>query len=90
MRQKEQIIRELKRRGKRMTRQRLLLLDVILDGRYSCGKEIYYDAIKKDPTIGLATVYRMLAVLEEIGVVSRCYQCSFGVHNCIFQDAEAV
>ena len=29
--QKEQVIRELKRRGKRMTKQRLLLLDIILD-----------------------------------------------------------
>ena len=88
--QKEQVIRELKRRGKRMTKQRLLLLDIILDGRYSCGKEIYYDAIKVDPTIGLATVYRMLATLEEIGVVSRCYQCRLEPEPCVFEGAEAV
>ncbi|HIQ75676.1 MAG TPA: transcriptional repressor [Candidatus Cottocaccamicrobium excrementipullorum] len=87
--QKEQVIRELKRRGKRMTKQRLLLLDIILDGRYSCGKEIYYDAIKVDPTIGLATVYRMLATLEEIGIVSRCYQCSLEQDSCVFENAEA-
>ena len=87
--QKEQVIRELKRRGKRMTKQRLLLLDIILDGSYSCGKEIYCDAIKVDPTIGLATVYRMLSTLEEIGVVSRCYQCSLEQTPCMYESAEA-
>lgn len=74
--QKERVINELKRQGKRMTKQRLLLLDVIFSREYSCGKEIYYDAIKKDPSIGLATVYRILAALEEIGALSRSYHCS--------------
>lgn len=87
--QKEQVINELKRRGKRMTKQRLLLLDIILEGSYSCGKEIYYDAIKIDPTIGLATVYRMLATLEEIGAVNRCYQCSLEQNKCSYEAAEA-
>ena len=74
MDRKEQVVGELKRRGKRMTKQRLLLLDIILNGDHRCGKEIYYDAIKTDPGMGLATVYRMLAVLEEIGVLDRSYQ----------------
>ena len=39
-------------------------------------KEIYYDASKRDPGIGKATVYRMIAVLEEIGVLNRCRQYS--------------
>lgn len=37
----------------------------------SCCKEIYYKAIKKDPAIGIATVYRMVSSLEELGVISR-------------------
>lgn len=85
--QKEQVINELKRRGKRMTKQRRILLDVIFGGTYSCGKEIYYDAIKIDPTIGLATVYRMLAILEEIGAVNRCYQCSLKNGSCSYEEA---
>lgn len=28
-------------------------------------------AVKKDKTIGLATVYRMIGTLEEIGVINR-------------------
>ena len=71
---KARAVDELKRRGKRMTRQRLLLLDIILNGDQRCGKEVYYDAVKADPKIGLATVYRMLAVLEESGVLDRSYQ----------------
>ena len=67
---KARAVDELKRRGKRMTRQRLL----ILNGDHRCGKEVYYDAVKADPKIGLATVYRMLAVLEESGVLDRSYQ----------------
>ena len=53
--QKAQIIGELQRKGKRITGQRKILLDVILEGKWSSCKEIYYMASKKDPTIGLAT-----------------------------------
>ena len=70
MQQREQIISELKRRGKRMTDQRKIMLDVILEGRWSSCKEIYYEASKRDPG------YRMIAVLEEIGVLNRCRQYS--------------
>lgn len=71
MQQKEQIIAELQRRGKRITQQRLLMLDVILDGKWNSCKEIYYEVSKQDPAIGKATVYRMVGVLEEIGVINR-------------------
>lgn len=64
--QKEMIISELQKNGKRITDQRRILLDVILEGKWSSCKEIYYMASKRDPSIGLATVYRMVAVLEEM------------------------
>lgn len=54
-----------------MTRQRELVLDIILEGDCSCCKEIYYRAMQKDPEIGVATVYRMVNKLEEMGVISR-------------------
>lgn len=69
--QKEIIIQKLKERGCRITKQRLVLLDVILEEDCSCCKEIYYKASKKDSRIGTATVYRMINSLEEIGVISR-------------------
>lgn len=74
---KEQIIHELKRRGKRITEQRRMLIDVILEGKWSSCKEVYYEAVKRDPSIGMATVYRMMGTLEEIGVLSRRYHYTF-------------
>ena len=69
--QKQIIINRLKEDGCRITKQRLMLLDIILEDECSSCKEIYYWATKKDPTIGTATVYRMINTLEEIGAISR-------------------
>ena len=72
--QKEQIVSEFQRRKKRITQQRLVIFDVILEGKWTSCKEIYCEASKRDSSIGLATVYRTLGVLEEIGVLNRGYQ----------------
>lgn len=69
--QKEQIIQKLKEKGCRITKQRLIILDVILKGDCESCKEIYYKASSIDPKIGTATVYRMVNTLEEIGSISR-------------------
>lgn len=69
--QKEIIIQRLKEQGCRITKQRLMLLDIILEEDCSCCKEIYYRALKQDEGIGSATVYRMINTLEEIGAISR-------------------
>lgn len=69
--QKQQIIEKLKERGCRITKQRQILLDIILENNYSCCKEIYYHAVKVDKNIGSATVYRMMNIMEEIGAVNR-------------------
>ena len=69
--QKELVIQKLREKGCRITKQRLMLLDIILEEDCSCCKEIYYRAVKKDARIGTATVYRMVNTLEEIGAISR-------------------
>ena len=69
--QKDVVIQELKKRGCRITKQRRMLLEVILENECSCCKEIYYNASRLDPGIGSATVYRMVNLLEEIGAISR-------------------
>lgn len=74
--QKEEIIEQLRSRNYRITSQKKLLLDIVLEGEYKSCKEIYYKASVIDPSIGLATVYRMINTLEELGVVSR------GVKRC--------
>ncbi len=69
--QKELIIEKLKEKGCRITKQRSTLLDIILEHECSSCKEIYYKASGVDETIGAATVYRMVNILEEIGAISR-------------------
>jgi len=69
--QKDAILEALRTRGLRVTAQRKLLIDIILGNECSCCKEIYYEANKEDSSIGIATVYRMVNMLEEIGAISR-------------------
>ena len=86
--QKEIILQKLKERGCRITRQRKMLLDVILNEDCSSCKEIYYKASMKDSGIGTATVYRMINILEEIGALSRknMYKIACGP-ECEVKDA---
>lgn len=67
--EKEQIFEEFRNRGMRITNQRKILLDVILNNQFTCIKEIYFMACKKDKSLGLATVYRMVNLLEELGII---------------------
>ena len=69
--QREKIIEKLRENGCRITRQRLILLDIILENECASCKEIYFHAVRKDKRIGTATVYRMVNLLEEIGAISR-------------------
>lgn len=69
--QKEMVIQKLRERRCRITKQRQMLLDVILQENCASCKEIYYKAITLDSGIGAATVYRMVNLLEDIGAISR-------------------
>ena len=68
---KNEILQKLREEGYRITNQRRLIIDAILANDCSCCKEIYYEVHKKDPDIGIATVYRLIKTLEEIGIVDR-------------------
>ncbi len=67
-RTKEEILELLRQRGLRITRQRKLILDIVFAHECTCCKEIYYQAAKTDKSIGIATVYRMINVLTDLGV----------------------
>ena len=69
--QREIVIKRLKVQGCRITKQRMVLLDIILNENCSSCKEIYYKASRIDSKIGTATVYRMINTLEEIGAINR-------------------
>ena len=85
--QKEMVLQRLKENGCRITKQRKILLDIILQEECASCKEIYYKAAALDSSIGAATVYRMINLLEEIGAISRknMYRISCGM-NCDKED----
>jgi Fur family ferric uptake transcriptional regulator len=64
-------MQQLRDNGCRITNQRKIILDIILEGECTSCKEIYYKALKSDSTIGIATVYRMVNTLEELGTITR-------------------
>jgi Fur family ferric uptake transcriptional regulator len=62
----DDIYARLKENGLRLTEQRRIIIDIITTDNYSC-----FLAHKRDSSIGIATVYRMINVLEDIGAISR-------------------
>ena len=88
--QRSVIVDRLRREGCRITKQRKIILDIILQEECACCKEIYFLASKKDPNIGMATIYRMINLLEEIGALKRkrayrIYNEETQVHMCSIQ-----
>lgn len=69
--QKSAVMDRLRKNGCRVTKQREVLIDIILQEECISCKEIYILAVKRDPRIGLATVYRMIRALEEVGALQR-------------------
>ena len=60
----------LRSAGRRLTPQRRLILRVLEESDGHLDADALYDRVKaRDPDVSLATVYRTLAVLREIGMV---------------------
>ena len=79
----ELVLKELRRQGKRITGQRKIILEIILNQEWENCKDIYYEALKRDPSIGIATVYRMLDTLEETGILEK--QCSYHLNENLLE-----
>ena len=69
--EKDNIVRKLRENGCRITEQREIILDIILKNRCSSCKEIYIQVEKLNMNIGIATVYRLVREMENIGVITR-------------------
>lgn len=59
----------LRAEGKRVTRERQLLLDIIDRNPHLDATELFARARARNPRIGLATVYRTLRLLETLDVI---------------------
>lgn len=71
---KSQVVEKMQEHGKKLTDQREILINIILEDKWHSNKEIYYEAVKRNVQISIATVYRTMDLLEEIGILRRCYQ----------------
>lgn len=69
--QREMILQKLKEGGYRITKQRIAVIDIILENDCGSCKEIFYKTAKINKKIGTATIYRTINMLEEIGAINR-------------------
>lgn len=67
----ENLKEELKKKGYKLTPQRRAIVDTIIanEGKHLTAEEIYDEVKRVCPEIGLATVYRTILLLEEMGIV---------------------
>lgn len=68
---KEKLLVALRSKGIKLTKQRKLVIDIMLEKEFYSCKDIYEHASKIDHNIGVATVYRMVKTLENEGIVNR-------------------
>ena len=70
---KEDFKRLLKEKGLKMTRQRLVVLEVLAENpeQHMTAEEIYERIKAANPDIGLATVYRTVQLLLELELIDR-------------------
>jgi len=63
----------LKEKGYKLTPQRRAIVDIIIknEGEHLTTEEIYNLVKKECPEIGLATVYRTVMLLDDIGILTR-------------------
>lgn len=81
----------LRRLGLRVTHPRMSVLEVFRgrDGSHLSADEVFRRLLEQGKEIGLATVYRVLAQLDEAGVISRqvfdgnksVYEINNGAHH---------
>jgi len=70
MDQKTHLINALRAKGQRVTKQRLLILEVLTESKEHLDAWQVSEQVKaRDAGIGIATVYRTLALLKDIGLV---------------------
>lgn len=61
---------QIRSSGHRLTRQRMLVLEILQESQEHLDADMIYDRAKaRDPNISLATIYRSLGMLKEMRLV---------------------
>jgi Fe2+ or Zn2+ uptake regulation protein len=76
------MVTRLRDSGKRVTREREVLLQIIEQNAHLDAEEIYRIAQKRRPQIGLATVYRTLTLLKGLGAIRAT---DLGENHCHYE-----
>lgn len=64
------IIRALRRKGYKATPQRIAICRFVLNSQdHPAAQRIYSEVKKIYPTVGLATIYKTLQILKELGLI---------------------
>lgn len=88
--QREMIFQKLKEKGFRVTKQRIAVIDIILENDCCSCKEIFYKTSKNNRHIGTATIYRTINMLEEIGAIDRKNLYRFSYEGDVFAGKSGV
>lgn len=59
----------LHRRGMRMTPQRQLVLDALVELEHATPEQVHQQVQASTPTVNITTIYRTLELLESLGIV---------------------
>jgi len=79
-------LQKIKENGQRLTRQRCVIVDVLLNTDRALEPVEVYDLGRKSyPNLGLVTVYRTLENLEKLGLLQKVHQLKG--HNKYFRSA---
>jgi len=72
MKEKEILREHIAHHKMKQTRQREIILDTFIKiGGHVSAEELYHKVIKRDPSVGLATVYRTLTLLCQSGIAQQ-------------------
>lgn len=73
MNNKTQIVDALRKRGNKVTPQRLITIEVLLNlGQQHFSVEELYQGVKRcNPEVGMSTIYRTVQILEEMGLITK-------------------
>ena len=67
----KQLVARLREHGLRITPQRMAILEILMDSKeHLSAEEIYNQIHDQYPMIGLATVYKTIALLKEMGEIT--------------------
>lgn len=66
----EGIVQQLRERGYRVTPQRMAVVEALLDApSHPTAEDIHRKVVRRFPMVSLATVYKTLHVLRELGII---------------------